>query len=128
MGMFTEEEKKELMASTPKQQIGRGWTVKKTFNTSPLPPGHGANLTEADKERWKKAIGMGPGPVSIDGAVQGVFDRLGREEREVFYGTGLVKQLLETPPEPTCEADKPEGTRDVDKYLKEQQNKLWGLD
>lgn len=26
---------------------------------------------------------------------------------------------------PPTEADKPEGTRDVDKYLKEQQNKLW---
>ena len=24
-----------------------------------------------------------------------------------------------------CEADKPEGTRDVDKFLKEQQDKLW---
>ena len=28
---------------------------------------------------------------------------------------------------PKCEADKPEGTRDVDKYLKEQQDKLWGM-
>lgn len=28
-------------------------------------------------------------------------------------------------PEPKCEADKPEGTRDVEKFLKEQQNKLW---
>ncbi len=25
----------------------------------------------------------------------------------------------------TCEADKPEGTRDVEKFLKEQQQKLW---
>jgi len=28
-------------------------------------------------------------------------------------------------PEPKCEADKPEGTRDVEKFLKEQQDKLW---
>jgi len=28
-------------------------------------------------------------------------------------------------PKPTCEANKPEGTRDVDKFLKEQQEKLW---
>lgn len=33
-----------------------------------------------------------------------------------------------TPLLPTCEADKPEGTRDVDKFLKEQQAKLWGSD
>jgi hypothetical protein len=31
-------------------------------------------------------------------------------------------------PKLTCEADKPEGTRDVDKYLKEQQDKLWRED
>jgi len=28
-------------------------------------------------------------------------------------------------PAPTCEADKPEGTRDVDAFLREQQDRLW---
>jgi hypothetical protein len=27
--------------------------------------------------------------------------------------------------EPRCEADKPIGTRDVEKFLREQQDKLW---
>jgi len=38
-----------------------------------------------------------------------------------FYGTGRVNELLE----PKTESGKPEGTRDVDKFLKEQQDKLW---
>ena len=53
-----------------------------------------------------------------------------QEEVKAFYDDWGDDPGEHVPPEtrvqkPTCEADKPEGTRDVDKFLKEQQDKLW---
>jgi len=47
-------------------------------------------------------------------------DQWSQSELDAFYGEPEKPKA-----EPTCEADKPEGTRDVDKFLKEQQEKLW---
>jgi hypothetical protein len=54
------------------------------------------------------------------------------ELRALGYSEEQIKELMESgthedPPanEYACEADKPEGTRDPDKFLKEQQDKLW---
>ncbi len=43
---------------------------------------------------------------------------------QVELEAGALKSYLE-PVKHTCEADKPIGTRDVDRFLKEQQDKLW---
>ena len=61
-----------------------------------------------------------------------------RAEMETFYGFSIPSHSYEKaekeafmrafygpPTTPTCETDKPEGTRNVDKFLKEQQNALW---
>ncbi|KKN68048.1 hypothetical protein LCGC14_0455020 [marine sediment metagenome] len=40
-----------------------------------------------------------------------------------FYGLSDEDKPI---PAPKCETDKPIGTRDVDKFLREQQNKIWG--
>ncbi len=46
-----------------------------------------------------------------------------------YHQTDSGGPRIEIPPqEYACEADKPEGTRDVDQFLREQQNKLWGME
>ncbi len=69
----------------------------------------------------------------VEANLKGVRDAL-RENmvsriRDEYRQTNSGGPQIEIPPqEYACEADKPEGTRDVDQFLREQQNKLWGIE
>ncbi len=53
--------------------------------------------------------------------------KMGKSMAETYYGPSTPPYVLDKAPEPSyaCEVDKPAGTRDPDKFLKEQQDKLW---
>ncbi len=55
--------------------------------------------------------------------MQEVAKAIAKAEARAFYGPPISEP--EPEPKDECETDKPEGTRNVDKFLKEQQDKLW---
>lgn len=67
-------------------------------------------LSAIEAQSWQRYIEMG-----------NVARKYYREklEESVFKESALDEPIF------TCETDKPEGTRDVDKFLKEQQDRLW---
>lgn len=105
--------------------IGCGWTGELQ---SVIHPTERSSLY-ADVKNWlqNQATATVAPPVGLKAIMEGA----GQEEVESFYEGGWGSDPGEpVPPKtrvprPTCEADKPEGTRDVDKFLKEQQEKLW---
>ena len=90
----------------------------------------------ADVKNWLQ-LNQATAPVAPLVGLQASVEGAEQEEMEAFYGRILASgddwgsdPGEHVPPEtrvpkPTCEANKPEGTRDVDKFLKEQQEKLW---
>lgn len=91
----------------PAQRIALNEAVRRwMYVTVNVPPTSGfVPPTEASLEKAMKYVGRGATAIFHDDAE---FNKVPESEYK-------------------CEADKPEGTRDVDKFLKEQQNKLWGV-
>lgn len=63
---------------------------------------------------------FGPGPIAV-----GDGQRTAEELLQEAFSDRPPLQASITERESTCETDKPEGTRDPDKFLKEQQDRLW---